>query len=399
MAYKVNPAVAPVTAPPIAEAAGWIAGRDFPADKPLLDVAQAVPSYPPPAELAAHLAAEVEKPETSRYSDIAGTPALRRALAAHMSDYYAGRVAAGQVCITAGCNQAFCLAVSALAGPGDEVLLPVPYYFNHQMWLQMQGIRPVYLPFRRDRGGVPDPGDAAERISQRSRAIVLVSPNNPTGAVYPSAVFEAFYDLARQHDLALVVDETYKDFRADDAPPHRLFGHEDWSETFVQLYSFSKVYSLTGYRTGSIICGEALLAQVSKLMDCVAICAPRIGQAAALFGLQALASWRAEKRSMMVERVRRLGEGFRANELAYELVSIGAYFAYLRHPFEGVPAAAVAKRLADEQNVLCLPGSMFGPEQDDYLRFAFANLEVAAMPDLLRRLVASQDWRGFRGSA
>ena len=395
MAYQVNPVVAPVAPPPIAEAEAWIAGRDFPADKPLMDVAQAVPGYPPADALSRHLAEAVLEPETARYTEIAGLPALRGALAAHMRESYGGEVAPDQVCITAGCNQAFCLAMTALAAPGDEVLLPVPYYFNHQMWLEMQGIRPVHLPFRRDRGGVPDPADAAERMTARSRAIVLVTPNNPTGAVYPPEVLAAFLELARDRGVALVTDETYKDFRASNDPPHGLFADPRWPDSLVQLYSFSKVYSLTGYRTGSIVCGPALMAEVTKIMDCVAICAPRIGQRAALFGLAELAGWREEKRLVMQERVEALRAAFTANDLAYELVSIGAYFAYLRHPFAGVPAHRVARRLAQAENLLCLPGGMFGPGQDEYLRFAFANLEAEAMPDLARRLRASQDWPDF----
>ena len=92
---------------------------------------------------------------------------------------------------TAGCNQGFCLATLALAQVGDEIILPLPYYFNHQMWFDMQGIRAVHLPFRPERGGVPDPEDAARLITERTRAIVLVTPNNPTGAVYQPEIIAA----------------------------------------------------------------------------------------------------------------------------------------------------------------------------------------------------------------
>ncbi len=390
MVYRLNSAVGAVAPPPIAEAAGWVAGRAFPADKPLLDVAQAVPSYPPAATLTAHLAERAVAPDTATYTDIDGLPVLRTALAAHMSGDYDGRVTADQVMITAGCNQAFCLAIMALASPGDEVLLPVPYYFNHEMWLRMQGIKAVFLPFAAAAGGVPDVAAAEALITTRTRAIVLVTPNNPTGAVYPAEVIAAFHDLARARGLALVVDETYKDFRPEAAPPHGLFATDDWPETFVQLYSFSKVFSLTGYRVGSIICGPALKAEIGKIMDCVAICAPHIGQLAALYGLRELRDWCAEKRGLMQTRGEALRAAFQRNDLTYELVSCGAYFAYLRHPFAGVGASDVARQLVDEQNLLCLPGSMFGPGQDDYLRVAFANLAAEQVPELVRRLCDSQ---------
>jgi aspartate/methionine/tyrosine aminotransferase len=386
MSYRINGLVRAVAEPPIAEAHGWIHGRIFPAEKPLIDVAQAVPGYPPPAELTRHLAAIAQEPITARYTEIEGIPKLREALAAHMSEFYGARISAAQVAITAGCNQAFCLAVMALAGAGDEIILPLPYYFNHRMWLDMLGITAVHLPFRPDRGGVPDPDEAAALIGERTRAIVLVSPNNPTGAIYPPATLAAFRDLARARGIALVIDETYKDFLASEGPPHDLFAAADWPDTVIQLYSFSKVYSLTGYRVGAVLASPSFVAEMAKAMDCVAICAPRIGQEAALYGVERLAGWRRDKRRLMSERVATLRAAFAEHDTGYGIVSAGAYFAYLRHPFAGAAAREVAKHLAEEENILCLPGSMFGPGQDDYLRFAFANVEAGMMQEIARRL-------------
>jgi aspartate/methionine/tyrosine aminotransferase len=386
MKLRPNPLLAAVAEPPIAEAHGWIRGRQFPADKPLIDVAQAVPGYPPPAALSDHLARVVSEPRLSRYTEIVGTLALRTALAADMNAQYTGDLGAADLLISGGCNQAFCLATLALAGPGDEVLLPLPYYFNHQMWLEMVGITPVHLPFRPDRGGVPDPADAAARIGPKTRAIVLVTPNNPTGAVYPPEVIAEFHALARAHGIALVLDETYRDFLPEDGAPHDLFRDNDWRDALVHLYSFSKVFALTGYRVGAVAAGPELLAEITKAMDTVAICAPHVGQEAALYGLQHLGDWRRANTALMRERRAGLVDALRRNDLGYELVSCGAYFAYLRHPHGGRSATEVARRLAAEENMLCLPGSMFGPGQDGFLRLAFANVEASVMPDIAARL-------------
>lgn len=388
MKLRPNPLLAAVAEPPIAEAHGWIRGRQFPADKPLIDVAQAVPGYPPPRALTDHLAGALGEPLLSRYTEIVGTAALRTALAADMNAQYAGDVTAGDLLISGGCNQAFCLATLALAGPGDEVLLPLPYYFNHQMWLEMVGVTPVHLPFRPDRGGVPDPADAAARIGPKTRAIVLVTPNNPTGAVYPPDVIAAFHELARAKGVALILDETYRDFMPADGAPHALFQAGGWRDNLVHLYSFSKVFALTGYRVGAVACGPALLAEITKAMDTVAICAPHAGQEAALYGLRHLADWRRANTAMMRARRAGLVDALRRNDLGYELVCCGAYFAYLRHPHARRSATEVARRLADEQNMLCLPGSMFGPAQDEFLRLAFANVDAAVMPEIAARLAA-----------
>lgn len=386
MKPRPNPLLAAVAEPPIAEAHSWILGREFPSSKPLIDVAQAVPGYPPPAELTGHLAGVIGEPLLARYTDIVGTAPLRQALAADINAVYGGDVAADDVLIAAGCNQAFCLATLALAGPGDEILLPLPYYFNHQMWLEMVGIRAVHLPFRPERGGVPDPADAAARIGPRTRAIVLVTPNNPTGAIYPPETIAAFAELASAHGLALIPDETYRDFMPDEAAPHGLFHAPGWRDNLVHLYSFSKVFSLTGYRVGAVVAGPELLGQIAKVMDTVAICAPHIGQEAAQFGLQHLGGWRRANTELMRDRRRALIDAVKRNDLGYELVSCGAYFAYLRHPFRGRSASDVAKRLAAEENMLCLPGSMFGPGQEDFLRVAFANVDAAVMPAIAERL-------------
>ncbi len=393
--YRLNTLLAGVAEPAIAEAQGWIAGRTFPQDKPLIDVCQAVPGYPPPAALTDHLARIVSEPASSRYTDICGLPKLRASLAADMTRFYGGRIAPAQVMITAGCNQAFCLTMMSLAQAGEEIVMPAPFYFNYEMWLQMLGIRLVPLSFRPEAGGEPDLAEAARAVGPSTKAIVLVSPNNPTGAVYQPATIRAFHDLARERGIALVLDETYRDFLPEDGvPPHRLFSDMEWPSALIHLYSFSKVFALTGYRVGAIVAGGGFIDHAAKAMDCVAICAPRIGQEAAHFGLGHLADWRQSNTCMMRARRDALLKAFARNDLGYELISAGAYFAYLKHPHRGRTAAGVARRLVDRQNLLALPGSVFGPNQDDYLRVAFANVDAALMPEIAARLAADAADRG-----
>lgn len=386
-----NPLVGGVITPPVAAAREWISGRTFPADRELLDLSQAVPSYAPAESLTRHLASVVAEPATSLYSDILGTSELRAAFARHLAADYEASVKPENVAITSGCNQAYCVAVSALAGPGDEIILPVPYYFNHAMWLQMQGIEPVYLPFDAERPQRLRRDLVEERITPRTRAMVLVSPCNPTGVEFAPAEIEAVHRLLSNRGISLVIDETYKDFRRQRSPPHTLMADgAHANEGLVQLFSFSKAYSLTGYRIGAIACSTKLLAEIEKILDCIAICPSRIGQEAALFALDHLGEWRDAKARLMEERVDALRRAFAHSNLSYQLISSGAYFAYVRHPFRHTPAVDVARRLADRGNVLCLPGSFFGPRQDDYLRLAFANVASDRFPELTDRMLESQ---------
>ena len=387
-----NPLVGAVGSPPIAEAQGWIRGRSFPADKELLDLAQAVPSYAPAEALTRYVAKVAVEAGTSRYSEILGTVALRTALARHLGADYAAAVQSENVAITSGCNQAFCVAVSALAQRGDQIIVPVPYYFNHVMWLQMQGIEPAFLAFDAARPARLSLEAIRELITPRTRAMVLVSPCNPTGAEFASADIEAVHGLLADAGISLIIDETYKDFRAHAGPPHGLMSAGAHTrEGLVQLFSFSKAYSMTGYRVGAIVCQPKLLAEVEKILDCIAICPPRISQLAATFALENLDQWRVAKATLMRERVQALRDAFAQSNLGYRLIASGAYFAYLSHPFHGRSAIDVARRLAEHENLLCLPGSFFGPGQEDYLRFAFANLGSERFQEMVARLRESEN--------
>jgi len=386
-----NALVGAVNTPPIAEAQAWISGRSFPDDRQLLDLAQAVPSYAPAESLMRFVADVAQQPATSVYSEITGTHTLRTSFARHLSGDYQASVSAENIAITSGCNQAFCVAISALAGPGDEVILSVPYYFNHVMWLQMQGIEPVCLPFDADNPARLAIELIEKSITPRTRAMVLVSPCNPTGVEFNAAEIAAVHRLLSGRGIGLVIDETYKDFRAEAGPPHTLMSEDAHiKDGLVQLFSFSKAYSMTGYRVGAIACNAELLVEIQKILDCIAICPPRISQEAANFALDHLDEWRDSKAKLMRERVAALRRAFAHSNLRYRLISSGAYFAYVRHPFRGTPAVDVARRLVERENVLCLPGSFFGPQQEDYLRLAFANVDSERFDELVGRLLESQ---------
>ena len=301
MPLPLNPAFTATLPPPVMEARRWIEGVTFPPERPLINVSQAAPVAPPPEGLRRAIAeAALENPAAHLYGPVLGLPELRAEVATQWSRAYGGAVAPEQVAITQGCNQAFCAAIQTLAGPGDEIILPLPWYFNHKMWLDMQGVVAVRLATGADL--LPDPARAAALITPRTRAIVLVSPNNPGGVEYPAELVAAFRDLARARGLALIVDETYRDFDAREGAPHDLFADPDWDEVLIQLYSFSKAYRLTGHRVGAIVAAPARLAEVEKFLDTVAICPSQLGQIAALWGMRHLVQWVAGERAEILSR-------------------------------------------------------------------------------------------------
>ena len=386
MNKKLNPLVTAIEDPPIDEVQQWIRGRAFPEDKPLIDLSQALPSYPPAAELRNHMAELVVDPTMSGYTEIGGIPELKEAYAGEVSQFYQTRVSSEEVFITAGCNQAFFLSMLTLGKAGDEVILPAPYYFNHRMTLEMLGMTPVLLPCRPKTGMLPEVDIAEMLITPQTRGIVLVTPNNPSGTVYPSGLIEDFFRLAQAKGLYLILDETYRDFlNPEQGLPHHLL-NLSWQENLVQLYSFSKSFALAGYRIGAITASSEFLKELVKVMDCAAICAPKLVQRSKFYALMHLHDWREEKKQLMNLRAKSFQQYFQENNRSrFRLSTLGPCFAYIRHSEVGKTAYEVAKKLALNENLLLLPGSMFGPNQDSFLRIAFANVEMERFPEMMTR--------------
>ncbi len=384
---SANQLVIDTATPPIPEARGWLDRYDG-HNGPILNLSQAAPGSPPPPELLHALGRAAADPATATYGPILGDEALRQVYAHDMSKRYGATVYPAEVAITTGCNQAFITALLALAKVGDAVMLPEPWYFNHQMTLQILGLRIVPLPCRAANGFAPDAAEARELLAKTPcKAIVLVTPNNPTGAIYPPALVRAFGGLAMENGAWLILDETYRDFLdTADARPHDLFSVPDHAARVVQLYSFSKAYAIPGHRLGALRAPMRLMPDIAKVLDCLQICAPRVGQAALVAAIPSLAAWREASRAEIVGRASAFAAEM-ADSHGWVIRSIGAYFAYVSHPFGAVPAHEVARRLAETVGVLTLPGTFFGgPEQNGYLRFAFANADRASLSGLSQRL-------------
>ena len=384
---RFNSLVAKLAPPPIPSVQAWARAYDG-RHGSLIDLSQAAPGYPPPPDFLAKLGEAAASPSTATYGRIEGEPALRAALAAHQSELYDASLAPETIHITAGCNQAFVCAALALAEPGSRVLLSNPYYFNHDTSLSMLGIRTGLVDCPAETAFLPSPDAVRAAIAGDVRALAIVSPNNPTGAGYPPELLDAIFDVCRAHGVWLIIDETYRDFLpAEKRRPHGLFSRPDWGDTLISLYSFSKCFCIPGHRVGAVTAHPAVVAEVAKVMDNLQICAPRVGQVALAAALATMVDWREANRREINARARRLREVM-ANAPAWRLAAVGAYFAFVRHPLRGTPSAVVAERLAKESGVVAVPGGYFGPGQEDFLRFAFANADVATIGRLAERLTA-----------
>ena len=385
--FRLNPRFAATASPPIMEARRWLESTPRNPDYELLNLSQAAPVAAPPETLCRAMSEfAMTDVQAHVYGPVLGDPELRQEIAGQWSAAYAGEIRYSQVAVTSGCNQAFVAVVSTLAGSGDSVIITAPWYFNHKMWLDMMGIE-AKVP--RNGGSLaPDPDAISRSISDSTRAIVLVSPNNPTGAEYSADTVRQVYELAKRRGIALIVDETYRDFDSRPGPLHDLFTDPGWPGSFIHLYSFSKAYRLTGHRVGAIVASEAVLAEVEKFLDSVAICPNRIGQHAALYGMRHLGGWLAEEQKEILRRRSAMESGFAGLE-EWRLLGCGAYFAYVEYPFE-VSSDKFVLKLLSERGLLVLPGSMFAQDAeigtDRQLRIAYANVGQSGIGELFTRL-------------
>jgi aspartate/methionine/tyrosine aminotransferase len=351
----------------------------------LIDLCQAVPDYPPPEELTEYLAELVADPLISRYTPDEGLPEVREAVCSWYENSYAAKINPGQICMTIGASQAFWLAMVTLCQAGDEVIVQLPAYFDHPMALEILGIRCIYPPFHATGGGLPSPEEIARLITPRTKALLLVTPSNPTGAVIPPKLVRELQQLAVRHNLALVLDETYNSFITGGTRPHELFSDSNWGDHFIHIASFGKTYALTGYRAGMLAASEQFIRQALKAQDTMAVCQPHLTQMAVKFGVEHLGQWVDRNRKMMEQRHECFQTEFARPGNPFQVVASGPFFGWVRHPFTGSTGREVAKRLVEEAGILLLPGEVFGPGLEGYLRLAFGNIKAETIPEAAAR--------------
>jgi aspartate/methionine/tyrosine aminotransferase len=362
-----------------------------------ISLGQGVVSYGPPADAVAALPALMADVQLNKYQAVSGLPALADALRAKL-ERDNGIITAGraQVMITAGSNMAFLNAVLAIADPGDEFILPQPYYFNQEMAIRMCGCVPVPVPVRDD--WQLDVAAIAAAIGPRTRAIVTVSPNNPTGAVYHEADLRAVNALAARHGLYHFSDEAYECFTYDGARHFSPASIDGAHAHTLSFFSFSKNYGMASWRVGYVVYPDDLFDAMNKVQDTNLICAPVPSQ---LLALKALEHGRglidpkvaqlADVRASVFDALDALGD------LAQYPRTQGAFYVMVKLP--GVTDALEFNRaMAQRHKVATVPGFAFGltdTARANYQRLSYGALAPATVAEGVDRFVrAVRDWYG-----
>ncbi len=351
-----------------------------------ISLGQGVVYYDPPPEAIAFLSKFLTDPDNHKYKAIQGIPPLISAIEAKLKADN-GIEINGQNCIvvTAGSNMGFINAVLAITSPGDEIIIQRPYYFNHEMAIMMASCRPVVVAT--DENYQLRPEAIADAITERTRAVVTISPNNPTGVVYSEEALRNVNQICRDRGIYHISDEAYEYFTYNGVKHVSPGAFPHSSEHTISLYSLSKAFGFASWRIGYMVIPEHLLSAVMKIQDTILICAPVISQYAALGALQVGAEYCREKigaiasvRQLVLDALKRL-EG-----LCTIVPADGAFYFFLKVDTK-LDAFELVERLIREHRVAVMPGTTFGMDDGCYLRVGYGALQKETVAEGMERLV------------
>ncbi len=334
---------------------------------------QGVAYYGPPPEAFTKVQNHINDESINRYGPVEGIPELQQALIKKLETQNNVVINDNNIIVvTAGSNMAFNTAILAITDPSDEVILPIPYYFNHEMSLAMERCKAVLVATGKDFHLYIDKLEAA--ITERTKAIVTISPNNPSGAVYTKTELDAVNLLCKKHNIYHISDEAYEDFYYDKNLHYSVASNKENTEHTISLYSFSKGYGFAGWRIGYMVIPIHLFDAVKKIQDTILISPPIISQYAAIGALETGQNFLQEKRAKL-QKKRNLVLNMleKLNCLKQKPVSEGAFYTLLNID-KALNDIQLAKALIKKHKVATIPGSAFGISTGCYLRISYGAL-------------------------
>ena len=357
-----------------------------------ISLAQGVVAYGPPPEALAAISSAGSEPDDHRYGAVEGDPALIAALKAKLAaDNLIRADTSTCVVVTAGGNMAFMNAILAITDPGDEVILQAPYYFNHDMAIVMAGCRMVPVPT--DANGQLQPDAIRRAITPRTRAVVTISPNNPTGAVYPEGALREVNSLCARLGVYHVHDEAYEYFTYEGARHVSPGAWPEASPHTISLFSMSKTYGMAGWRIGYMVAPARLFEAIDKIQDTILICPTRASQRLATAALAGGSAYcRSRVAALAPVRALVLDALASVADICTTPRPDGAFYCLVRVHSPLDPLTLV-ERLVREHRVAAVPGTAFGLS-GCALRVSYGALDAGTVAEGMDRLV-----RGLRAIA
>ena len=354
-----------------------------------ISLGQGVVCYGPPEEALRNVIAHGTELDQS-YGPVEGISELAGMLTRKLAEE--NRIAINderRLVVTAGANMGFLNALFAITDPGAEVILPTPYYFNHEMAVRMLNCVPVSVPT--DRHFRVDPATIAAAMTERTAAVVTISPNNPSGAVYPEETLRAINALCRERGIYHISDEAYEYFVYDDRRHFSPASLDESTGHTISLFSLSKAYGFSSWRIGYMLIPARLHEAVRKVQDTNLICPPLASQYAAIGALHTGRDY-CDERIRQIARNRQfvIGELKKLDCIVDGVRSDGAFYVFLRLD-TGLSDMEVVERLIRDHRIAVMPGSAFGMEHGCYLRISYGALDEATLEQGMHRLISGLD--------
>lgn len=304
------------------------------------------------------------------YTHPTGLLKLREAIAAALHTDFGLDYTADEVVVTAGVQESIMLTMLGLVEKGDEVLITSPRFTSYDSAVELCGGVPVPVPTRESEDFALMPSAIEARITSQTKIIVLVSPNNPTGAVTPPAIIREIADLAMRHDLLVISDEIYAKLLYDDAKHLSIATLPGMRDRTITLNGFSKTYAMTGWRVGYLAAPSDFVRRLTEPRHTLSINTSTPSQYAAVAALTGPqdaveAMWReyAERRSLTKSALDNLGFSYGNPG--------GAFYIYANVSTTGMSAPAFCEQMLRTARVLVFPGTLFGDESDQYIRISY----------------------------
>ncbi len=350
----------------------------------VISLGQAVPFFPPPEPALRAARAAIDGPDVHRYVTDPGLPSLRDALADRLAGTIGGPVTREDLVITAGANHAFTLALTTLVDPGDDVILPAPYFTNHQMAVCALGATAVEAPLADRERFSTCWSDIEPHLTPRTKAIVLCNPSNPTGAPIDPDEGTRIVRESAARGIVVFSDETYIHF-VYEGSHWSAASVRDWRHNVVVIGTFSKSFGMMGWRVGYVLADASVCEQAVKVQDAMIICAPAISQVMAEAAVRESWSYTASFHAELQARRRVLVDGLATIPGVTWTPTRGGVFAFAR--VTGCDdSARLSDDLLDRAHVVTIPGAAFGQSGEGFLRLSYGYANVTDLIEAVSRL-------------
>ena len=359
----------------------------------VISLAQGVPSFDTPSCIKRRVERALQDGVVARYSLSPGLPELRELIEISLAKENMFYDFEKEIIVTAGSIEGITATIMAIANPGDEIIIPEPTYTSYREVIILAGCKPVFVPLNEEKSWAFELEKYEKAITPKTKAIFYCNPNNPTGTIYTKEQLLGLAKLAEKHNLFLISDEVYKDFIFDDiwtsnVQENKLFSLAEIPELrkrVIRLFSFSKVFAMTGWRIAYLHSDEKIVREILKVHDSLVTCAPVISQYAAMGALE-MGEYDVKKfRKKYLERKDFIcGRLDKLSKIFSYIRPNSTYFVFPRINFDNLPESfkneykgeesfswQFALWLLDKAKVAVVPGIAFGPSGEGHIRISF----------------------------